>query len=71
VVNVDMKNRRCGNCCHLDRSSETNFGGVRIAKCINPIGVMIQDTSIKNDFVDLDARCSEHVARVGMTNARR
>ena len=66
-----MTNRRCRNCCHLDRTSATNIGGVRIAKCIHPVGVTIQTTSIKNDYVELDVRCSEHVARVGTANARR
>ncbi|MBI5920956.1 MAG: hypothetical protein HY847_04810 [Betaproteobacteria bacterium] len=66
-----MTNRRCGNCRHLDRASETNLGGLRIAKCTHPAGVTIQGTPIKDDFVELDARCSEHVARVGTANARR
>jgi len=70
-METEMANRRCGNCSHLDRVSETNFGGVRIAKCIHPAGVRIQDTPIRNDYVELDARCSEHVARVGATSPRR
>lgn len=58
-----MTNKRCGNCGYLDRSRETNIGGLRIAKCSHPIGVMIGETAIKNDYVALDSGCDEHADR--------
>lgn len=54
---------RCGSCRFIDRSSETNIGGLRIAKCAHPVGVTIETTPIKNDYVALDAYCTEHFVR--------
>jgi hypothetical protein len=66
-----MTNKRCGNCKLLDRASETDIGGLRIAKCTHPIGVTVQTTFIKNDYVDLDERCSEYIHRASVAKARR
>lgn len=59
-----MSHKRCGSCDFLDTSSETNIGGLRIAKCIHPLGVMIETTPIRNDYVALDAGCTEHLNRL-------
>ncbi|WP_035384456.1 hypothetical protein [Ferriphaselus sp. R-1] len=59
-----MKNQRCGNCRHLDKTSETDIGGMRIARCAHPAGVVIGTTEIKNDFVELDAQCKQHAPRL-------
>jgi hypothetical protein len=59
-----MKGRRCGNCRHLDRSSASDIGGLRIARCRHPKGVKIGATSIRNDYVELGACCTEHAVRI-------
>lgn len=58
-----MTGQRCGNCHHLNKKSETNIGGLRIARCAHPSGTTIHTTRIKNDFVELDAQCAKHVPR--------
>ncbi len=58
-----MTSKLCGSCGFLDRSSETNIGGLRIAKCIHPLGVTIETTPIKSDYIALDAACTELVNR--------
>lgn len=58
-----MNGKRCGNCHHLDTSSARDIGGLRIARCSHPTGVLIGTTSIQNDYVELDAFCPEHVVR--------
>ena len=59
-----MDGKRCGNCHHLDPSSASDIGGLRIARCGHPKGVRIGTTRIRKDYVELDAHCSEHVVRV-------
>lgn len=58
-----MNGKRCGNCHHLDPSSASDIGGLRIARCRHPKGVRVGTTPIRNDYVELDALCSEHVVR--------
>lgn len=58
-----MNPKRCGNCRHLDPSSATDIGGVRIARCRHPHGVVLDTTPIHNDYVELVACCSEHAMR--------
>lgn len=55
-----MTGKRCGNCRHLDRSSASDIGGLRIACCRHPRGVRIGTTAIRNNCVELDACCTEH-----------
>ena len=38
-----MTGKRCGNCRHLDRSSASDIGGLRIARCRHPRGVAHRD----------------------------
>lgn len=59
-----MKGKRCGNCRHLDRSSASDIGGLRIARCRHPKGVRIGTTAIRNDYVELDACCAGHAVRL-------
>lgn len=58
-----MNEKRCGNCCHLDRASAGDIGGLRIARCRHPKGVCIGTTAIRNDYVEIDACCVEHAVR--------
>jgi hypothetical protein len=58
-----MTGKRCGNCRHLDRSSASDIGGLRIARCRHPRGVRIGMTAIRNNYVELDACCTEHAVR--------
>jgi hypothetical protein len=58
-----MTGKRCGNCRHLDRSSASDIGGLRIARCRHPMGVRIGTTAIRNDYVELIACCAGHVVR--------
>ena len=58
-----MTGKRCGNCRHLDRSSVSDIGGLRIARCRHPRGVRIGTTAIRNNYVELDACCTEHAVR--------
>ena len=58
-----MKGKRCGNCRHLDRASASDIGGLRIARCRHPRGVRIGTTAIRNNYVDLNACCTEHAVR--------
>ena len=58
-----MTGKRCGNCSHLDQSSASDIGGLRIARCRQPRGVRIGTTAIRNNYVELDACCTEHVVR--------
>ncbi len=58
-----MATPRCGSCSFLNRSTATDIGGLRIAKCSHPVGVTIETTTIKSDFVALDAHCAEHTVR--------
>ena len=58
-----MTGKRCGNCRHLDRSSASDIGGLRIARCRHPRGVRIGTTAIRNTYVELDACCTEHAVR--------
>ena len=58
-----MNGKRCGNCHHLDPTSASDIGGLRIARCRHPKGVRIGTTTIRNDYVELDAFCAEHVVR--------
>ena len=58
-----MTGKRCGNCRHLDRSSASDIGGLRIARCRHPKGERIGATAIRNDYVDLNACCAGHVVR--------
>ena len=59
-----MNGKRCGNSRHLDRSSASDIGGLRIARCRHPEGVRIGTIGIHNDYVELDACCGEHAVRV-------
>jgi hypothetical protein len=58
-----MTGKRCGNCRHLDRSSASDIGWLRIARCRHPRGVRIGTTAIRNNYVELDACCTEHAVR--------
>ncbi len=58
-----MIRKRCGNCRHLDPSSASDIGGLRIARCRHPKGVRIGTTDIHNDYVELDASCAKHAVR--------
>ena len=58
-----MTGKRCGNCRHLDRSSASDIGGLRIARCRHPKGARIGTTAIRNDYVELGACCDGHVVR--------
>ena len=58
-----MTGKRCGNCRHLDRSSASDIGGLRIARCRHPRGVRIGTIAIRNNYVELDACCTEHAVR--------
>lgn len=58
-----MTGKRCGNCRHLDRSSASDIGGLRIARCRHPRGVRIGTTVIRNNYVEIDACCTEHAVR--------
>ena len=58
-----MTGKRCGNCRHLDQSSASDIGGLRIARCRHPRGVRIGTTAIRNNYVELDACCTEHAVR--------
>ncbi len=58
-----MKAKRCGNCHHLDPSSASDIGGLRIARCRHPKGIRVGTTCIRHDYVELNAVCSEHVVR--------
>ena len=59
-----MNGKRCGNCRHLDPSTASAIGGLRIARCRHPHGVRIGATLIRNDYVELDAYCTDHAVRV-------
>lgn len=59
-----MNGKRCGNCRHLDPSSASDIGGLRIVRCRHPNGVRIGTTSIRNDYVELDAYCADHAVRL-------
>jgi len=58
-----MTGKRCGNCRHLDRSSTSDIGGLRIARCRHPRGVRIGTTAIRNNYVELYACCAGHEVR--------
>jgi hypothetical protein len=58
-----MTGKRCGNCRHLDRSSASDIGGLRIARCRHPRGVRIGTAAIRNNYVEIDACCTEHAVR--------
>ena len=58
-----MTGKRCGNCRHLDRSSASDIGGLRIARCRHPRGVRIGTTAIRNNYVELNACWTEHAVR--------
>lgn len=58
-----MNGKRCGNCRHLDPSSASDIGGLRIARCRYPNGVRIGSTHIRNEYVELDAYCTDHAVR--------
>lgn len=58
-----MTGKRCGNCRHLDRSSASDIGGLRIARCRHPRGVRIGTTAIRNNYVEIDACCTGHAVR--------
>lgn len=58
-----MTGKRCGNCRHLDPSSASDIGGLRIARCRRPKGTRIGATFIRNHYVELNAHCANHEAR--------
>ena len=58
-----MTGKRCGNCRHLDRSSASDIGGLRIARCRHPRGVRIGTTALRTNYVELAACCTEHAVR--------
>ncbi len=58
-----MNGKRCGNCRHLDPSSASDIGGLRIARCRHTNGVRIESTTIRDDYVELDAYCTDHGVR--------
>jgi hypothetical protein len=60
---MGMNGKRCGNCRHLDPSSASDIGGLRIARCRHPSGVRIGSTPIRDDYVELDAYCTDHAVR--------
>jgi len=58
-----MNRKRCGNCHHLDPSSDGDIGGLRIARRRHPKGVRIGTNPIRNDDVELDVLCAGYVVR--------
>ena len=55
-----MIEKQCRNCKHISKQTISDIGGIMIARCMNPEGVLIGDTPIKMDFVEIYATCEQH-----------